>query len=74
MTEVRIKSVGSLEKVPFRLFQMPCCEELLCWVQPRIPAYCPMCGKSVWAQLKLGNSTLRSGDGWLKLDCWGPQT
>jgi hypothetical protein len=73
MAEVRVTSVGSTEQIPFRLFKMPCCNQMVCWVQPRLPAYCPMCGKAVWAQLKSGDCTLRSGAGWLRLECWGPQ-
>jgi hypothetical protein len=73
MAEVRVTSVGSTEQIPFKLFKMPCCNQMLCWVQPRLPAYCPMCGQAVWAQLKSGDCTLRSGAGWLRLECWGPQ-
>ncbi len=40
------------ELVKFRLFKMPCCEHLLCWVNPRIPSYCPQCGASVLLELK----------------------
>ncbi len=36
----------------FRLIQMPCCGQLLCWVNPRIPNYCPECGKFVYADIK----------------------
>jgi hypothetical protein len=30
MVEVRVTSVGSTEKIPFKLFQMPCCNQRLC--------------------------------------------
>lgn len=40
------------EYVKFRLFNMPCCGQLLCWVNPRLPNYCPECGKHVFTQLK----------------------
>jgi hypothetical protein len=43
----------TLSKVRFRLFSMPCCGHALCWVNPRLPNYCPECGKSTFAQLKL---------------------
>lgn len=36
----------------FRLIEMPCCRQLLCWVNPRLPNYCPECGKFVFASLK----------------------
>ena len=42
----------STEMILFRLFSMPCCGHLLCWVNPRLPSYCPECGKSVMLELK----------------------
>jgi hypothetical protein len=42
----------SVERVTFRLMQMPCCGQLLCWVNPRHPNYCPECGKYVFDQIK----------------------
>lgn len=33
------------ERVVFRLVQMPCCGQLLCWINPRRPNFCPECGK-----------------------------
>lgn len=33
------------EVVPFRLIHTECCRTLLCWVNPRLPSYCPECGK-----------------------------
>lgn len=35
------------EFVKFSLIQMPCCGQLLCWVNPRLPNYCPECGVRV---------------------------
>lgn len=40
------------ERVHFRFISMPCCGQLLCWVNPRLPNYCPECGKRVYAQIK----------------------
>jgi len=40
------------ERVNFRMFQVPCCGHLLCWVNPRLPNYCPECGKFIYAALK----------------------
>lgn len=40
------------EKVPFRLLRTPCCGSLLCWVNPRLPSYCPECGKGVYPGIK----------------------
>lgn len=40
------------ERVMFRLFEMPCCGHLLCWVNPRHPTYCPECGKMVHREIR----------------------
>ncbi len=45
------------EQIHFRLFHMPCCGQLLCWVNPRLPAHCPECGKLVLTRLKSGEYT-----------------
>lgn len=42
----------TIEKVKFRLYHMPCCGHLLCWVNPRHPSYCPCCGKLVYPDVK----------------------
>jgi hypothetical protein len=55
------------EKIKFRLFRMPCCDHLLCWVNPRLPSYCPECGKPVYMALCTGQYTLiTDDDAWLK--------
>ncbi len=36
----------------FRLFLMPCCYHMLCWVNPRFPNYCPECGTHVYPKIK----------------------
>jgi hypothetical protein len=41
-----------VQVVKFRLLRMPCCGQLLCWVNPRLPNFCPECGKGVYSQLK----------------------
>jgi hypothetical protein len=50
------------EIIQFRLFQMPCCGQLLCWVNPRIPNYCPECGAHVILKLKSGEHTRINDD------------
>ncbi len=40
------------ERVHFRLLHTTCCGTLLCWVNPRLPNYCPECGKSCMADVK----------------------
>jgi hypothetical protein len=32
------------ERVKFAVMVMPCCGQMLCWVNPRMPNYCPECG------------------------------
>lgn len=41
-----------VEIVKFRLFRMPCCGHMLCWVNPRLPSYCTECGTAVLMQLR----------------------
>ncbi len=40
------------ERVHFRITQMPCCGQLVCWVNPRLPNYCPECGQHVFTEIK----------------------
>lgn len=40
------------ERVPFRLLRTPCCGHLLCWINPRLPSFCPECGKGIYPQIK----------------------
>jgi hypothetical protein len=40
------------QRVPFRLLQMECCWVMLCWINPRLPTYCPECGKLAYPQVK----------------------
>jgi hypothetical protein len=54
------------EMVKFRLIVMPCCRHQLCWVNPRLPNYCPECGANVMAEVK--SSIVVVDDGaWLKV-------
>lgn len=45
------------ERIQFRLLQTPCCIGLLCWVNPRLPNFCPECGARIYAKLKTGEHT-----------------
>lgn len=47
------------ERVHFRFLKMPCCGFLYCNVNPRLPSYCPECGKNVIRQL---NASIRISD------------
>ena len=58
----------SKERIKFRLFQMPCCGQLLCWVNSRRPNYCPECGKCVSVLIMSGEHTrVEDDDAWLEL-------
>lgn len=47
--------------------QTPCCGQLLCWVNPRLPNYCPECGKHIFHEVK-SNVIISDNDAWLKYD------
>jgi hypothetical protein len=55
------------QRVHFRLIRMPCCGQLLCWVNPRLPSHCPECGTSVYRQLKFetGMILVNDEEAWL---------
>lgn len=65
---VTITKISTTEKLQFRLFQMPCCGHLLCWVNPRLPTHCPECGDHILVRLKSGAHTLDESVAWLKID------
>lgn len=47
MSEVK----RSHERVPFRLISCPECRHQFCWINPRLPSYCPECGmKAEWRE------------------------
>lgn len=54
------------ERVKFRLFQMPCCGQLLCWLNSRLPNYCPECGKLIYMEMR-HRETLAESETWLKI-------
>jgi len=57
----------SKQRVQFRLLETPCCHTMLCWVNPRLPNYCPECGKGIFAQMKIGNYTHQDTEAWLMI-------
>jgi hypothetical protein len=64
---VTVVSVGVNEKVPFRLFHMPCCDHPLCWVGPRLPKHCPECGTHILLALRTGEHTrIIDDDAWIR--------
>lgn len=42
----------TVERVHFRLFRMECCSFLYCHVNPRLPSYCPECGKRAFPEVR----------------------
>ena len=42
------------ERVHFRLLRTPCCGALLCWVNPRLPTFCPECAARVFPDIRGG--------------------
>lgn len=56
------------ERVHFRLIHTPCCGHMLCWVNPRLPTYCPECGTMIISQLKQDGSpiVLNDMDAWIR--------
>lgn len=56
------------EQVQFRLLVMPCCQFQCCWVNPRLPTYCPECGCQVYSELKVGNCTYIDSIAWLRIE------
>lgn len=56
------------EFVRFRLFQMPCCGQQLCWVNPRLPSHCPECSTRVLIKLRSGEHTSVDQEMWLRTE------
>lgn len=42
----------ALTRAHFRLLQTECCYVTLCWVNPRLPNYCPECGELIYPKVK----------------------
>ena len=40
------------EVIKFKLLHMECCHHHLCWVNPRLPSYCPACGSPCYPQVR----------------------
>jgi len=58
----------SNQPVPFRLLQMPCCNILICWVNPRRPMYCPECGTRVFHHYPSGKWHNTYSPAWLRIE------
>jgi hypothetical protein len=40
------------ERVHFRILNMGCCNFIACWVNSRLPSYCPECGKRIYPEVR----------------------
>lgn len=40
--------------VILRVIHMPCCHHQVCWVNPRLPNYCPECGVFIFEKVRAG--------------------
>lgn len=58
----------SNEYVPFRLLLMPCCKTMICWVNPRRPAYCPECGTHVFRHYPRETWDASYSPAWLRIE------
>lgn len=56
------------EKVPFRFIACPECNHQVCWVNPRLPSYCPECGKHILQKLRNGDGIHETRDAWLRIE------
>jgi ribosomal protein S27E len=56
------------EMVPFRLIVCPECDHQVCWVNPRLPSYCPECGRHIFAKLRAGRGVLNEATAWLRIE------
>lgn len=53
--------------VQFRLLHMPCCNILLCWVNPRRPMYCSECGTRVFHHFPRDKWDATYAEAWLRV-------
>ena len=42
----------ALTRADFRYIMTECCGIMLCWVNPRLPNYCPDCGKRIYPDVR----------------------
>jgi hypothetical protein len=64
----------SNQVVQFRLLQMPCCNILICWVNPRRPNYCPECGSRVFHEYPKARWEEQYSEAMLRVDDYDKAT
>lgn len=42
----------AVERVHFRYIACPVCKHQMCWVNPRLPSYCPECAAHIYPVIK----------------------
>jgi DNA-binding CsgD family transcriptional regulator len=52
----------------FRYIRCPECETQLCWVNPRLPNYCPECGKHIFLKLKFNGIVAEGKNVWIEME------
>ena len=52
----------------FRYILCPECGQLLCWVNPRLPNYCPECGRHIFLKLKFGGILAEGKNVWIEME------
>jgi hypothetical protein len=52
MSDTSNDTFNTHERVPFRFLSCPHCKHQICWINPRLPNYCPECGKDVTTTIK----------------------
>ena len=52
----------------FRYIECPECSVRLCWVNPRLPNYCPECGKHIFLKLKFGGLVVEGKNVWIEME------
>jgi hypothetical protein len=46
----------------------PECGHNICWVNPRIPNYCPECGKHIFLKLKFDGILVEGKNVWIEME------
>ena len=54
------------EQITFKLINMQCCGFQACWINPRLPNYCPECGQRAYPYVK-GWVTSSDENAWLRV-------
>jgi hypothetical protein len=56
------------EQVPFKLIECPECKHQICWINPRLPTYCPECASLIHMKLRANEGILKQATAWLRIE------